>query len=215
MAWPTGMRVVAAVAVLAGGAEARADTTMYQWVDAGGDFHVTDRLDDVPEPYRSMYVAREKERRQREEARRGAGAKPPAPSRPATAPSGARPAGSDALTPPSGAGAEKGGMARPQGGAGALAREQAREAAWRKRMLEWRQELGAAMAALAAVDEKIAEVGHNPILRQTPAVQEELARLEESRRAAAERVEAARHMLAVELPARARKEQVSPKWLEP
>ncbi len=187
------VRVALLLAVLLGAATATAGY-VFRWVDTKGNLHLTDRLADVPEPYRAMYEAqirRLEEERARAKAK-GKAAPPAAPRRTS------RPA------PRAGEGG---------GGPSIVEQEIARQKYWRDLVAQWRAQLASATAALEAIDRELAQARLNPILRTTPPVKAKIAAIEERRAEALAQVEAARTMLLETIPARARKEQVPPKWL--
>jgi len=170
-----------------------AQTMVFKWIDARGTLHVTDRLADVPEPYYSMYRAK---LRETEEQRAKAGVAPrPAPSPPPTPPpvEGGTPE-SQVLSP--------------------VELELKNRADWKALVARWRGELAQATAEVESIQTELDQASLNPILRETPEVKAQLADIEARRLAAMTRLEAAKKMLLVELPARAKKESVSPKWLE-
>jgi len=172
--------------------------TIYKWYDEQGDLHATDQLTDVPEPYRSMYAAAERKRKEEEEKRRAAAAgKTPAKPPPKAPP----PPPTRRVTGPDRLGT-------------LLKEEEAKRKRWTQLVAHWRAELQAATRQLQDLDQRIQEVGANPILRQTPKVKKELAELQEQRKPLLERLNGARRMLAEELPKRARREEVPPQWLE-
>ncbi|MBI5509098.1 MAG: hypothetical protein HY903_10115 [Deltaproteobacteria bacterium] len=184
--------LVVAIAVL-GSRPAMSEETIFRFVDKRGTLHLTDRLGDVPEPYYSMYVAK---LRALEQQRAQAGAPPPVPS---TAP------------PPGPGSVETGSVSAPP--PSLVDEEIKRYHYWRALIQRWRDALAKATAEVEAIDQERDQAAMNPVLVQTPQVQEALAEIDRRRVQALERLEAARHMLLVELPARARKEQVPPKWL--
>ena len=183
-------KVVAGVLLCA--VAAAAESTIFRWVDAKGNLHATDRLGDVPEPYYGIYFAEQKRR----EAERQAGGATATPHAPPPTPEAAAPAS----TGPS--------------GASVVDEELRRREQWRSLVSAARNELMGATAALAGLEEERAVVAQNPLLAVTPAVQARLGELEQRRAAVLVRLEKARAALLVDLPARARKENVSPKWLE-
>lgn len=187
-----GVGVLLGGLVLAGARVASAEPRfVYRWVDKAGVVHLTDRLADVPEPFYSTYQAWVKE----ELERRQAAGLPDASSTPPQ-PVTVRP-------PPS----------RPPEPS-LVEQKRARREGWRKLMAYWRAELLAASAALDEVDQEKALARLNPTLAQTPAVKARVAEIDKKRQVALARVEAARRMLLEQLPARARRERVPPKWLE-
>ena len=167
-----------------------ADGEIFSWVDDKGALHATDRLADVPEPYYSIYHARLLELEKKRAASPAADPDPPADASPEASP------------PPA-----------TQSGQSAAAQQAAARQTWRALIAHWRQELTSATSDLQAVEELIGHAEMNPILRQTPAVETELATLEPRRQAALARVMAARRMLLTTLPERARQERVPPLWL--
>lgn len=182
------MSWVVAVWLLALAPGARAEGPVFVWVDSAGAMHATDRLQSVPEPWFSMYAARLKEL----EAR---GQLPSAPLPADTAPPPPAPVP----------------MVRAQ--PTALEVQQQRNE-WRVLVGRWRTELAAATAALQKAERAYNEAGMNPILRETPAVKEQLLTLDQGRQVARQRVETARNMLQDALPKKAREEHVPPLWLQ-
>lgn len=181
---------------------ARADQ-FYKWVDESGVFHITDRLSQVPEPYRSVYAAQARERKKREEEAAKARGEAPASS------SASKP--KPKVAPPRRPGAST------QGGrttGGLLAREEAQRQKWQGLVQQWREALLRATREIEAIDAQIQEATRNPVLRYTAPVLAELQELERQRNRAEARLAEARRMLLEELPERARKEQVPHKWLE-
>lgn len=170
--------------------------SIYKWVDERGDVHITDRIDDVPEPYHGMYVAAEKRRQEAAEkqaaAAKAAGKRIPTPKAATKTPRPRR---------------------RVPSRSGYLAKEEAARQKWKNLVGHWRVELAAATEALERLDAEIAVARQNPILRHTPQVKKKVAEIQERRPGAVGRVNHARKMLLVEIPKRARREQVPPKWL--
>ncbi len=189
-----GCRVTAlAVACSLWAAPAGADEALiFRWVDKAGNLHVTDRLGDVPEPYYGAYLA-ELKRREALRAQQGAAVAAPAP---AVVPEVEPPADPPAAQP------------------SLVDQEIARREHWRQTVAFWRDELRAATEALVAVEAERAQAALNPLLAQTPQVQATVAALDARRAEALERVGRARQVLLEELPQRARRENVPPKWLE-
>lgn len=217
-------RLLAMTALLLLPVVASGQGMIFRWVDAQGNLHVTDRLGDVPEPYYGMYLA---ELKRREEQRQAAGqpaGQPAAVAAPTPAPSGdgapaapragaegrSRPAGADGPSPGTSA------ARSPSEGAqtSLVDAELDRRETWRKLVAAQRQELAEATAALAALEAERAAAAQNPLLVHTPAVAARLAELDAQRAALLARLEKARAALLVDLPARARKENVPPKWLQ-
>jgi len=165
-----------------------ADEVIFRWVDKQGATHITDRLGDVPEPYHSMYAAQLRELEEKKKASNKS-VQLPVISEP---------------TP---------NASSYSYGQGAGAMQDAQKKKWQALMLKWRAELQAATTGLFAVDDHLAELRLNPILRETPQVKKQIAELEAERSAAFERARAAEKMLLVELPKQAKKEGVPPKWL--
>jgi hypothetical protein len=199
---------------------------IFRWVDARGDLHLTDELTEVPEPYQSMYRARLREREEAEKRAREAaaqastGAAPATPSvRPSMPPAsgaddpGARPvspAGGDARRT-AGGDVTSGAMDAPPSPS---EQEAARRSQWKELVGRWRLQLATSTDDLVRIDERLGSLQANAILAQTPEVQGEIADLQAERRQALSRVDAARRMLVVELPAKARRELVPPAWLQ-
>jgi hypothetical protein len=173
-----------------------AQPTFFKWVDAKGSLHVTDRLADVPEPYYGMYRARI---RALEEQRTKTG-QPAAARQPTLVP-----------TPP---------VAGPQAESAAstpvspVVLELQHQANWQALVARWRGELANATTDLESIQTELDEASMNPILRETPEVKSRIEQVEARRSQAMARLEKARKMLLDELPARARREGVPPKWLE-
>ncbi len=186
-----GMRwLILTVALALGAARvARADDVIFYWVDKKGTVHATQSLDEVPEPYRAMYVARLKELE--EEKKKQAAA--PQPAQPAPS-----------YTPPP--------QVKPQ--EGLAERELARQKQWRAEVAKWRTELRVATEDLNRIQTELDNTTVNPILRTTPQVQAQIGPLEEQRDRARKRVEIARKMLAEDLPAKAKRESAPLRWLD-
>jgi hypothetical protein len=171
-----------------------AQTMIFKWIDTKGTLHVTDRLADVPEPYYAMYRAKLKA--SEEQQAKGGGAAATSSPTPVVAPPAVE--SSEASSP-----------------APSLVDEELRrQAEWKALVALWRERLAIATAEVEAIQSELEEATLNPILRETPAVKAQAAAIEVRRGAAMSRLEAARKMLLVELPARARKEGVPPRWLE-
>ncbi len=167
---------------------ALADDVLFYWVDKKGAVHATQNLDEVPEPYNAMYRARLKELEEEKQRQKAAPAPVATPPTPTPAP------------PP-----------RPTSIA---EKELARQKSWRAEMAKWRTELRVATEDLNRVQTQLDQATFNPILRTTPQAQAQVGPLEEQRERALRRVEVARKMLAEELPARAKRESVPPRWLD-
>ncbi len=166
---------------------ARADDVLFYWVDKKGTVHATQNIDEVPEPFNAMYRARLKELEEEKKKQKAAPAQPePRPQTQATAP--------------------------PQ--PSIVDKELARQKLWRGEVSRWRTELRVATEDLNRVQTELDQAGMNPLLRTTPQVQAQIGALEEQRDRAVRRVEIARKMLAEELPARAKRESVPPRWLD-
>jgi hypothetical protein len=165
---------------------------IFTWVDRQGGLHATDRLQDVPEPYYSMYAAELKAREQK------AGATPVPPAAEAAAPPTPRPV----VTTP-----------RPAIEPVTAAGEAKRRQTWRDLVAQWRRELAAATANLQKITQELDEAQLNPVLRVLPANQERINDLMSLRTKAQDRVEKARLMLVDDIPKRARAEGVPPLWL--
>lgn len=173
---------------------------IFYWVDKKGGVHFSDQLHSVPEPYFSAYKARiaerEEKRKQQEQERAAAGivpAKEPevvAPQQPST------PA--------------------PEEPTGPRLSQQIRQKQedWRKLMKESREELLAATEGLRKAEDEMQALEANPVLVHTPQVKAQIPAAENRYKEARERVERARKALLTDLPARAKKEHVPPKWLE-
>lgn len=173
---------------------------IYTWMDANGDLHVTDRLNDVPEPYYSLYVAEENERRDSRELEGASAGEKAAPEH--------HVAGGPQASPKP---VRRPGVAARSGSL--LVKDAVLKKRWSQLLAQWRTELRVATERLAAIDKEIAEARHNPILSQTPQIRQRVAALGDQRIAARARVDNARRMLIEELPERARREGVPPKWL--
>jgi len=180
------------VGVWLGATTALAQGMIFKWIDGGGNLHVTDRLGDVPEPYYAMYAARLKALAA-ERAKKG--------ESPATPPTTPTP---DVAPPPP--------DAQPQ--PSLVDQEIRRQQEWRGLVAKWRGELAAATNEVEAIQNELDAAQLNPILRETPSVKDQAAEIKHRRHAALEHLETARKMLLVELPARAHRENVPPRWLE-
>lgn len=180
---------------------------IFKWIDERGDFHATDRLADVPEPYRSMYEARLAAERAAAEARAKAQAE-----------AGQRGAPNEAFPKTSPKAQVAPASKRPpraeSSAQGFSAREDALRKTWLELVKHWRDELHAATVEVEDIEKKLEEAGQNPLLRHTPPVKLELENLERTKARALGRVAEARRMLIDELPKRARKEGIPPKWLQ-
>lgn len=159
---------------------------IFKWVDAKGNIHATDQLAEVPEPFYGMYAAKLRELEERKKERGQA----------ASAPS-QRPAPPPAPSAPS-----------------IVELELRKQQRWKAEVARWRASLTAAIAELESAQQALAELTMNPLLRTTPQVQAQLPQAEERVKRAREQVELARKTLIEDIPARARKESVPPKWLE-
>jgi hypothetical protein len=197
-----GLAAIAAACLLLVVGTVEAGPVIFKWIDKKGDLHVTDRLGDVPEPYYSMYAAK------LEELEHGGGVQ--AVATPATAARAGNGREERSTQAP----------AREQSRAGAESESPVVDAAirkreqWRKLVAHWRHELELATGAYekAQADADNAQV--NPVLVYTP---QGKAKVDDTRKRlekALARVEKARTMLLIDLPARAKREQVPPKWLE-
>jgi hypothetical protein len=167
---------------------ARADDVLFYWVDKKGTVHATQNLDEVPEPYNAMYRARLKELEEEKKKQKAIPA--PAVVEPAPQPQ----------PPP------------PQ--PSIVDKELARQKAWRAEVAKWRTELRVATEDLNRIQTQLDQATLNPVLRTTPQVQAQIVSLEQQRDKALERVEIARRTLAEELPARAKRESVPPRWFD-
>lgn len=182
--------LILTVALVIGGARvARADDVLFYWVDKKGTVHATQNLDEVPEPYKGMYVARLKELE--EDKKKQAAVAQPAQPAPSYTPSPVA-----------------------QQNQGIAERELARQKQWRGEVAKWRTELRVATEDLNRIQTELDNTTVNPILRTTPQVQAQIGPLEEQRARAQKRVEIARKQLAEDIPARAKKESVPPRWLD-
>lgn len=182
--------------LFAGAASAQAELTVFRWVDEAGDLHFTDRLADVPEPYYSLYAAKLKaleEKKKQNKASRPAAVAPA----PTAAPS---PALKEKPVPKKKAKSY-------------VDRELERRAMWIALIAKWRRALSAATDRVRKIQDQLDAVRFNPILRTLPKARLDAERFKQQRDRAVHRVEAARKMLLETLPARARKENVPPKWL--
>lgn len=200
-----GVVPVAVASVLFFAAAVRAGPIIFKWVDKHGDLHVTDRLGDVPEPYFSMYAARLKTLAEQDGAKaavraapvRRASAEPEAPPATREAPEGRRPGRAETARGPS--------------AVDAAIQERER---WRQLVAHWRRELELATAAYEKAQADADAARLNPVLVQTPQGKEKVAQTGMGLEKARDRLEKARTMLLVEIPAKAKREQVPPKWLE-
>ena len=168
---------------------ALAATMFFKWIDAKGNLHVTDRLADVPEPYYAMYRAKVREIEERE-AKQGI-AVPETTSAPVERIEAVRPSAPSIVD-----------------------LELQRQKDWRALVANWRGELTAATAEVESLQNELDDATLNPILRETPQAKDQIAEIADRHAVAMRRLEAARQMLLVDLPARARKDGVPPKWLE-
>ncbi|HSI02866.1 MAG TPA: DUF4124 domain-containing protein [Myxococcota bacterium] len=164
---------------------AYADDVLFYWVDKKGTVHATQNIDEVPEPYNAMYRARLKELEEEKKKQK-----------PTVAPAVVQPA----PQPP------------PQ--PSITDRELARQRAWRADIAKWRTELRVATEELNRIQTELDQAAVNPILRTTPQAQARIGPLEEQREKALKRVEIARKTLAEDLPARAKRESVPPRWFD-
>lgn len=163
---------------------------IFKWVDGDGDIHMTDTLAEVPEPYRSMYRA-ELEKQKEKDAKDG-GTNGEAKRQRERAPK--KTADSSNETRPS------------------TKIRQKRER-WKALVAKWRKRLKHATAELQNANVELARLRRNPLLRQTPKYRARIAAAEKRRQAALQKVEQAKKMLTEELPRRAKKADVPPKWL--
>ena len=174
---------------------------IYKWINKAGVLTFTDRLADVPEPYYSMYLAREKAKaeakaKQEKTAARSGKEKPAHAQDPAPA---EEPARIEADEPPS--------------GPPIWQQEEAKRKYWQAEVARWRETLLVATSAVADIDAQIASLRSNALLAVTPPVMAKIKTLEEERKLAVDNVNTARTTLLDELPARAKKEGVPYKWL--
>lgn len=171
-------------------------TAIFKWVDKQGNLHITDRLQDVPEPYAGMYAARIAAEEKNKLATRG---KQPvaAPAVPAAPP----------YQPPRR-------YVAPIGQPSPITQAEEQQKYWRSLVSRWRGELAAATAELENADNEVGEANMNPLMRQTPEGQERARIAEEKRAQVVLRVNKARQMLLEEVPRRARAEGVPPVWLQ-
>jgi hypothetical protein len=168
---------------------ARADDVLFYWADKKGTVHATQNIDEVPEPYRAMYHARLKELEEEKKKQQAAPQPVVQPTPTASAPvvtSTIHPADAEA----------------------------ARQKAWRAEIAKWRTELRLATENLQRIQAQLDQTNMNPVLRTTPQVQAQAAEIEEQRQKAIARVEIARKTLAEDLPARAKRESVPPRWFD-
>jgi hypothetical protein len=179
------------VLILGAARMARADDVLFYWADKKGTVHATQNIDEVPEPYRSMYHARlkelEEEKKKQQAAPQQAVQAPPTPPPPATS--------TTTIIHPADT-------------------EAARQKAWRAEIAKWRTELRLATENLQRIQTQLDQTNMNPVLRTTPQVQAQAAEIEEQRQKAITRVEIARKTLAEDLPARAKRESVPPRWFD-
>jgi len=171
---------------------AGAQGEIFRFVDKQGVFHFTDRLADVPEPYYSYYRARQREREAKVllQGEVASSVTTPDVPRPAT-PAYEKPAGPSLVD-----------------------QEEQRRLMWKGLVARWREELASAMTALEDVRSQRDQEALNPVLSQTPEVQTRIAELDLKEAAALAKLERARKALTEDLPARAKRENASPKWLE-
>lgn len=181
-----------ACGLLLGPMVAGAQSEIFRFVDKQGVFHFTDRLADVPEPYYSYYRARQREREAKAMLQGNAVPSTPSPVRqPSPLPAFERPSGPSLVE-----------------------QEEQRRLMWKGLVARWREELANAMTALEDVRSQRDQETLNPVLSQTPEVQARIAELDLKEAAALAKLERARKALAEDLPARAKRENASPKWLE-
>lgn len=179
-------KLIALLVLLAGINTASAqESAIFYWVDKKGNVSATQNLDEVPEPYRSMYRARLRELEEEKKKQKSA------PSEQYSAPSAPQP------TP----------------NTGIVDRELARQKQWKDEVARWRLELRLATEEAQRAQADVDAAAFNPILRQTPQGQAQMQEPAQRKKAALERVERAKNMLEVELPKRAKAESVPPAWL--
>jgi hypothetical protein len=193
--------VRAALALVLASSLAASSGRIFRWVDKTGDLHVTDRLADVPEPYYSMYAA-EIARLEKNKGKQKSRDRSVAPAPRSTPPRS--PGSSAAPAPPAG---------RRAGGPSIVDRELARQKQWQDLVARWRKELATATAEVEKIDQELAQARSNPILRTTPQARAQIEAIESRRVGALRKLERARKMLLETIPARARAEQVPPRWL--
>ncbi|MEM6533310.1 MAG: DUF4124 domain-containing protein [Myxococcota bacterium] len=180
-------RLAVAAAFMLATSLAGAQTVIYRWVDKQGVVHFSDDINQVPEPYASMYQARIREIEERRAAAVG-----------------------DRKTPiESPSAAPRKYPTIPD----VTATDAARRNYWQGRVKTWRTSLADATKELAAIDDEVSALNLNPVLRTTPKVRSELAAVQERRRKVHARVEAARKMLVETIPKEAKKEGVPSRWL--
>lgn len=190
--------IVALVATISAASDvALAERYLFRWVGADGVLHVTDRLDDVPEPYYSAYVARLKQiEEEREKRARESGGRPP------------KSAGTEAPTEVPRAPRPR---PVPRGAADDIL---ARQAWWKAEVARWRHELMEATEALRRIEEELGNLQSNALLAVTGPSKTRSAELEAAQPPAVARVEKAKKQLMDVLPAQAKKEGVPPRWLD-
>ncbi len=169
-------------------ATAKADDVIFYWADKQHVIHATNEIGEVPEPYRAMYRARLKEL---EEAKKN----------------GPKPAPQPAYTPPPSSPA-----IQPQGSI--VDQELAKQKMWRDEVYHWRTELRVATEDLNRIQAQIDQANFNPVLRTTPQAKAQIGPLEQDQQRAIGRIDVAQRMLTQDLPARAKREGVPPRWLD-
>ncbi len=184
--------------LLAGPSMAQDTITIFRWVDNKGNLHVTDRLGDIPEPYHSMYTARIRELEERK--KQGKALRP--------TPGDSTPRAASTEVPTS----EATSATRTKRKS-IVDRELERRKKWIGLVAKWRRELTAATEQVRKIQRELDQVLLNPILRTLPKARQDAERHRRRREQALFRLEAARKMLLETLPARARKDNVPPKWL--
>ncbi len=181
--------ILLTLALMVGAARiAHADDVLFYWVDKKGTVHATQNIDEVPEPYNGMYRARLKELEEEKKKQKSEPAPPVVQATPQPTPSPPQPSIVD--------------------------KELARQKAWRAEVAKWRTELRVATEDLSRIQTQLDQTTVNPVLRTTPQVQAQIGPLEEQRDRALRRVEIARKTLAEDLPAKAKRESVPPRWLD-
>lgn len=162
---------------------------MFYWADERGQMHITDRLDQVPEPYYSIYAERIKKMEAANTTKTPTGATPSQPPTPSV------------------------GQNWPKMGEVSRA-EIAKQQYWKSKVQNARAVLMTATDELRVIDEQIQQKHNNPLLAQTPEVAAELSVLEAKRQQIEQSVVSARKVLLVDIPQQAKKEGIPPKWLQ-
>ena len=169
-----------------------AQTPIFRWVDKKGDMHITDRLGDVPEPYRSLYAAKIRELEEKKES----------------APNVTLPTDSQKKKKP------KAALRAPApSGQSFVDKKIARQKYWMNLVAKSRAQLDRATQNFVKISQELDNKRLNPILREIPANKAAIKKLEEAREKARADLENARYQLLEAIPLRAKKEMIPHKWL--